>query len=174
MITADGFLNLLKRVASLRRAPRTRKGKYPAARSPYKPLLLLSVLRRPQQQTVPFSSNRIEYDCCLRDFEILYAALYGDGEGIASKATQAFWYLGAGTPVIWNLTANAGQEKELPTLISKGFQVKTPGRLRMLVHSASFSPADWQLVSDQDVQKALIAFLISEHFTDIRTEIARL
>jgi len=174
MTTTDGFFDLLKRVASLRRAPRTRKGKYPAARSPYKPLLLLSVLRRLQQQAAPFSSNRIEYDLCRQDFGRLYSALYGDGDGIDSKATQAFWYLGAGTPVIWNLTANAGHEKELPTLISEGFQVKTPGRLRRLVHSASFSPDDWQLVNDEDVQKALISFLISEHFTDIRTEIARL
>lgn len=75
----DGLLDLLKRIAALQRAPKTRKGKYPASKSPYKPLLLLAVLRRVQQDKAPYCQNKILYSDCLRDFTALYSRLYGNG-----------------------------------------------------------------------------------------------
>src|ERR1700733_2509187 len=97
----DALLDLLKRLGSLERAPRTSKGNYPAPTSPYKPLLLLTVLWRIQQGSLPHSGNTIPFDLCLEDFSELYQSLFGDTSDLATKATQAFWYLGTGKPKMW-------------------------------------------------------------------------
>jgi predicted restriction endonuclease len=166
--------DLLKRIAALRRAPKTSKGRYHAARSPYKPVLLLTVLRRIQQGKAPYASNRMEFDVCARDFELLYSRLFGEPEEIHTKVTQAFWYLGSGSPKLWELTAKPGKEEELQSLVAQHAQIKTPGKLKLLVRLASFSEADWSLLTDSDVQEALISFLISQHFADARQEVQRL
>jgi predicted restriction endonuclease len=59
-------------------------------------------------------------------------------------------------------------------LIDKHAQIKTPGKLNKLVEFASFSDTDLILLADEDVQQALISFLISQHFSDVRQEIERL
>jgi len=167
----DGLLDLLKRVAELKRAPKTSKGKYPALKSPYKPILLLTVLRRIQQGRQPYVTNTIEFDACFQDFAALYARLYGESSNIESKVTQAFWYLGSGKPKMWQLCAKPGMQETLDTLVSSHAQVKTAGKLTKLIEVAKFADSDWALLSDTDVQQALISFLISEHFPDVRREV---
>lgn len=167
----DHLLDLLKRVASLKRAPRTSRGQYPASQSPYKPLLLLTVLRRIQQNREPYVSNTITYAACSQDFSTLYSRLYGDSSELESKVTQPFWYLGTGKPKMWELVAKPGMEEELRQLATSRAQIKTAPKLTGLVDSARFADDDWHLLCDADVQKALISFLISEHFADIRHEI---
>ena len=167
----DGLLDLLKRVAALKRAPRTSKGKYPAPESPYKPILLLAVLKRIQQGTPPYSENRITYDACLRDFTKLYSRLYGDTNEMDPKVVQAFWYLATGKPKIWSLIPQQGMAAALRTSADTHEQIKTSGKLNSLVASGAFDPGDWSLVNDPDVQQALISFLISGHFPDVRHEV---
>jgi|SRR6185437_10928094 len=176
MAAAQGgdLYDLLKRIAALKRAPKTRKGRYHAARSPYKPVLLLTVLRRMQQGKAPYASNRINFEVCIQDFHLLYSRLFGEPEEIESKVTQAFWYLGSGSPKLWALSSKSGQERQLQALIAQHAQIKSAGKLKKLVEFASFSEVDWALLADSDVQQALIAFLISEHFADVRHEIDRL
>ena len=167
----DALLTLLKDIGSLQRAPRTVKGDYPAPRSPYKPIMLLVVLRRVQQGIKPYSENRLGYEACLRDFSALYSKLYGSASELSVKATQAFWYLGAGKPKIWNHVAQPGMEQDLAVSLDKKTQVKSQRKLTKLVKFAQFSPENWALIADPDVQRALIAFLIAEQFTDVRREL---
>lgn len=170
----DTLYDLLKRIAALKRAPKTKKGRYHAERSPYKPVLLLTVLRRVQQGREPYVSNRIYFETCTKDFQMLYSRLFGEPEEIETKVTQAFWYLGSGSPKLWNFSSKPRRDGELQALIDERAQVKTPGKLKKLVEFASFNESDWRLLADSDVQKALISFLISEHFSDVRQEIGRL
>jgi predicted restriction endonuclease len=170
----DTLFGLLKRFAALRRAPKTSKGKYHAPTSPYKPILLLTVLRRIQQGRHSYAQNRIDYDACEQDFRTLYSRLYGETDNIGSKVAQAYWYLGAGSPQVWTLVPKAGKEAELSKLIAEHAQIKTPTKLKTFVSMASFGENDWNVLTDQDVQRALIYFLISEHFADIRREIETL
>jgi predicted restriction endonuclease len=165
--------NLLKRIAALRRAPKTKKGRYHAARSPYKPVLLLTVLRRIQQGKAPYANNRIEFDACIRDFGLLYSRLFGEPGEIETKVTQAFWYLASDAPKLWDVSPRPGENDELQRLLAQHAQIKTAGKLTRLVEFASFRSADWGLVVDSDVQQALISFLIAEHFSDVRHEIDR-
>lgn len=171
---SDGLYDLLKRIAALKRAPKTRRGRYHAYRSPYKPVLLLSVLRRIQQGREPYASNRVSFGACEADFRKLYAQLFGEPEEVETKVTQAFWYLGSGSPRLWGFSPKPGMDEALLTLINDHAQIKTPGKLKKLVEFASFSAPDWSLVTDSDVQEALISFLIAEHFADVRREIGRL
>ena len=83
----DGLFELLKRVADLERAPRIGRGRYPAPRSPYKPILLLTVLKQIQRGRVPYSENRIRFEDCLQDFSKLYPRLYGESSGMESKVS---------------------------------------------------------------------------------------
>jgi predicted restriction endonuclease len=170
----DSLLSLLKRVAALKRAPKSSRGKYPASSSPYKPILLLAVLRRIQQGETHYSKNEILYIDCKRDFQSLYATLYGTTSDIDSKVVQAFWYLGTGKPRIWDLSPKAGMETDLAILTASRAQIKTAPKLNRLVSSARFTAADWFLLQDVDVQQALISFLIFEHFVDVRHAVERL
>lgn len=170
----DGLFDLLKRVAALKRAPKTRKGKYPASRSPYKPVLLLAVLRRIQQGKDPYAGNKITYEECAKDFTDLYSRLYGERHSMDSKVTQAFWYLGTGKPKIWSLRAKADRDGDLKRLEAARAQIKTARKLNELVDSAHFSDADWNLIKDSDVQQALISFVMSGHFPDLNRELAHL
>jgi len=167
----DGLLDLLKRVGALKRAPRTSKGRYPALESPYKPILLLVALKRIQQDTSPYSQNRITYDACLRDFTKLYSRLYGDAGEMEPKVVQAFWYLATGKPRIWSLIPRPGMATTLKMAADAHEQIKTSGKLNRLVEAAAFDTSDWDLLNDSDVQQALISFLISGHFPDVRHEV---
>ncbi len=169
-----GLYDLLKRIAALKRAPKTKRGRYHADRSPYKPVLLLTVLRRIQQGREPYASNRISFEACTNDFRILYSRLFGEPEEIETKVTQAFWYLSSGSPKLWEFSSKPGRDDELHVLIDEHAQIKTSGKLNKLVEFASFSETDWPLLADEDVQQALISFLISQHFPDVRQEIDRL
>ena len=170
----DNLLHLLKSMGSLERAPQTVRAGYPAPRSPYKPIMLLTTLRRLQQGRTPFIENRITFQECLSDFSSLYSKVYGDSSDMETKATQAFWYLGAGKPRIWQHVARPGMDQELLTCISERVQIKTMTKLTSIVDYARFPDEVWPLVTDTDVQKALMAFLISEQFTDVRKEVERL
>jgi predicted restriction endonuclease len=75
---------------------------------------------------------------------------------------------------MWELVPQQGQEDELITLTNEKTQIKSAPKLNSLVALARFSPSDWQLLQDSDVQKALISFLIAEQFTDVRRELGRL
>jgi predicted restriction endonuclease len=167
----DNLLSLLKSIGSLERAPQTVRAGYPAPRSPYKPIMLLTTLRRLQQGRAPFIDNRITFPECLSDFSSLYSKVYGDSSDMETKATQAFWYLGAGKPRIWQHVPTPGMENQLLTCISERAQIKTMPKLTSMVEYARFPEEVWALVTDCDVQKALIAFLISEQFTDVRKEV---
>ena len=167
----DNLLALLKSISSLERAPQTVRADYPAPRSPYKPILLLTTFRRIQQGREPFIGNRIGFQECLRDFSTLYSRVFGDSSDMETKATQAFWYLGAGKPRIWQHVAKPGMDEQLQTCIKGKVQIKSMTKLTSLVDYARFPEDAWTLLADSDVQKALIAFLISEQFTDIKKEI---
>lgn len=65
-------------------------------------------------------------------------------------------------------------EDELSRLASGGAQIKSAPKLNRLVESAAFAKEDWKLISDGDVQRALISFLIAEHFVDLRRQIESL
>jgi predicted restriction endonuclease len=168
----DGLLDLLHRVAALVRAPTTVKGQYTAPQAPYKPLLLLVVLRRIEQHQAPYARNHITFAACLRDFEKLYTRLYGRRDDLESQVVQPFWRLGVGRPVLWHFIPQPGKAAELEDLVSapKKKEIKTRGVLEDVVKAAQFSERDWALLSDRDVQHALIAFLISRHFPDVRRE----
>ncbi len=169
------LLALLKKISALERAPKTSKGDYPAAQSPYKPILLLTVLWRIQQNAPHFSENTLRFDLCCKDFEKLYSSLYGPpSSAIGGMATQAFWYLGSGKPRIWELVPNEGQSESLRVAQAEKLQVKTASKLNQMVASARFADPDWALLQDSDVQQSLISFLISRHFTDVRRELERL
>ena len=167
----DNLLGLLKNIGSLERAPQTVRAGYPAPRSPYKPIMLLTTLRRLQQGKQPFIENRISFQESLNDFSVLYSKVYGESSDMETKATQAFWYLGAGKPRIWQHVAMPGMDDQLLKCISERVQIKTMTKLTKMVDYARFPEETWPLVVDSDVQKALIAFLISEQFTDVRREI---
>jgi predicted restriction endonuclease len=173
-IAMDNLFQLLKKLSSLERAPRTVKGDYPAPKSPYKPILLLTVLWRIHRGVEPYARNEFRFDLCLKDFSHLYSRVYGNSSEMKIKATQAFWYLGTGKPKVWDLVAKPGQEDELIALSKAKIQIKTAPKLNRLVASARFAPEDWQLLQDPDVQRALISFLIAEQFTDVRQELERL
>jgi predicted restriction endonuclease len=170
----DYLYALLKRIGSLERAPQTSIGKYPAPRSPYKPVLLLTVLRRIEQPLASAGENRVLYADCERDFKQLYCGLFGGSEDVASKVTQAFWYLGSGSPKIWDFTPQPGKAEELRTLIETKAQIKSAPKLQSIVAAAHFKDEDWKLLQDRDVRKALTAFLMSEHFTDVREQLGLL
>ena len=80
--------------------------------------------------------------------------------------------LGVGRPVLWHFIPQPGKAAELEDLVSapKKKEIKTRGVLEDVVKAAQFSERDWALLSDRDVQHALIAFLISRHFPDVRRE----
>jgi hypothetical protein len=94
----DNLFQLLKKLSSLEPAPRTVKGDYPAPKSPYKPILLLTVLWRIHRGVEPYARNEFRFDLCLKDFSHLYSRVYGNSSEMKIKATQAFWYLGTGKP----------------------------------------------------------------------------
>jgi hypothetical protein len=75
---------------------------------------------------------------------------------------------------MWTLVPAVGAEESLGTHISAKKQVKNASKLAQLVSLAHFSEVDWKLLTDTDVQNALMAFLISEHFPDIRRQIQEL
>ena len=168
----DGLYDLLKRISALRRAPKTTRGRYPAGESPYKPVLLLTVLRRIQQGRNPYARNRIDFDSCAKDFGQLYGRLFGKPEEIMPKVTQAFWYLGSGVPKIWHFVAKRGSGEKLDQLLKDHVQIKSPGKVESHIEYACFADEDFRLVNDSDVQEALISFLISRHFADPRAELA--
>lgn len=170
----DGLLNLLKRFAQLKRAPKTTRANYPAGRAPYKPILLLAVLRRLQQGREPYTNNSMAFEDCAKDFGTLYHRLFGHDQDPEPKVVQAFWYLGTGSPHVWDLHPQTGKEDALLALIEGRVQVKTARKLTTHVSHASFPPADWELLTDSDVQDVLIAYLISEHFSDVQRELQRL
>ncbi len=170
----DDLYDLLKRISSLERAPQTSVGKYPAPRSPYKPVLLLTVLRRIEQPLAAAAENRILYADCEQDFQQLYCGLFGGSDDVSTKVTQAFWYLGSGSPKIWEFVSQPGKEEELGSLMATKTQIKSAPKLQGLIASAQFAAADWKLLQDRDVRKALTAFLMSEHFTDVREQLSLL
>jgi hypothetical protein len=90
---------------------------------------------------------------------------------MATKASQAFWYLGAGKPRLWELVPTEGMEEEVRTTIEAKIQIKTAAKLNKLVAFARFPPHYWKMLMDSDVQNALISFLIAEQFTDVRREL---
>jgi predicted restriction endonuclease len=167
----DALYKLLKDISALERAPRTVKGDYPAPRSPYKPILLLIALSRIHKGIESYASNRIEFEHCLKDFGNLYSRLFGSSSEMAARASQAFWYLGAGKPKVWELVPKPGMEEELKALIEARVQIKTAVKLNKLVAFARFPLGYWNLLTDSDVQRALISFLIAEHFADVRREL---
>jgi hypothetical protein len=87
------------------------------------------------------------------------------------KVVQAFWYPGTGKPRIWTLIPQKGMAADLRTSTDAREQIKTSGKLNRLVAYGAFEPSDWSLVNDPDVQQALISFLISGHFPDVRHEV---
>jgi hypothetical protein len=136
--------------------------------------MLLVTLRRIQQARAPYAENRMVYNVCEKDFGELYCRLFSDSNDIGTKASQAYWYLGSGSPKMWTLVPAVGAEESLGTHLSSKKQVKNASKLAQLVSLAHFSEVDWKLLSDTDVQNALMAFLISEHFPDIRRQIQEL
>ncbi len=169
----DGLLNLLHRIADLARAPKTKRGQYPAERSPYKPILLLTVMRRLQLGAAPYSLNRIEFESCERDFARLYEMAYGQSTDLSTKVSQAFWYLGAGTPQIWHFESPRGSETELDRFKAERKQVKSASSLARVVDHAYFGESDWRLLCDPYALQSLIAFTIECHFVDIRDAVRR-
>jgi hypothetical protein len=170
----DGLLDLLKRIAQLKRAPKTTRAKYPAARAPYKPILLLTVLRRLQQGRDPYRRNIMDFALCAQDFGTLYSRLFGHDQDPEPKIVQAYWYLGSGKPHIWDLHPQPGKEDDLHALVEGRAQLKTARKLTTHVHHASFPPADWALLNDPDVQDVLIAYLITEHFSQVQRELQQI
>jgi predicted restriction endonuclease len=170
----DHLLELIRRIAALKRAPKTSKARFPASRAPYKPILLLTVLRRLQQRRKPYADNVISFDECQRDFGTLYAGLFGTDGALEPKVVQAFWYLGSGSPKMWDLHPQPGQTQELESMLEAKTQIKTSRKLTTLVSHASFSKADWILLNDGDIQDVLMTFLINEHFSHVGQHIARL
>lgn len=167
----DHLLDFVKRCSSMKRAPKTRRGQYPAPSSPYKPLLLLVVLKRIQQRRGSYASNRILYQDCVRDFSILYVRHYGASEQLDSKVAQPFWYLGVGSPQIWELIPRPGQETEFDQLRASRTQIKSGVRLDRLVQYARFRDCDWNLLVDPDASKAIIGYLMKEHFSSLDREL---
>ena len=80
----DRLLELIRRIATLKRAPKTSKARFPASRAPYKPILL-TVLRRLQQRRKPYADNVITFDECQRDFGTLYAGLFGTDSALGTE-----------------------------------------------------------------------------------------
>lgn len=174
LLENDLLYGLLKRIAALRKAPITSRASFPARESPYKPVLLLSVIKRIQQGKTSYIQNEILFKQCVEDFSTLYTALFGNNYQLETKVTQAFWYWGAGTPRIWQLIPRTGTEEALNDAILSKVQIKTPRKLQSLVLRAEFRDSDWKLLVDPDVQKALISFIMNEHFADIGRALARL
>jgi predicted restriction endonuclease len=173
-MVADSCLSFLKRVAQLQRAPNTKRATYVGPGSPYKPLLLLVVIRRIQQGHAPYINNRITYPVCLRDFSALYSKVYGDSSNMEAKVAQPFWNFAGGKPKLWELVAKPGMEGELSKLLSSRVQIKTGARVKSVVEAARFTEEDWRLLCDADVQQALISFILAAYFTDVKRELETL
>jgi hypothetical protein len=87
------------------------------------------------------------------------------------KVVQAFWYLATGAPKLWSLSPRPEMATTLKTASEARVQIKSSGKLNKLVEFAAFENRDWNLLNDSDVQQALIASLISEHFPHVRREV---
>lgn len=71
---------------------------------------------------------------------------------------------------MWKLVPQQEKDQELLSCIEEKVQIKSSPKLQSLVAFAEFSARDWELLCDGDVRKALLSFLISEHFTDVRQQ----
>ena len=160
-----GFLESIS-PEQLRRAPGTIRAKYPSPGSNYKPVLLLTVVHRVRAGSPFYRDGIIRYAPSTEDFASVYDACYGAGatKPVQPKVTQAFWYLGAGSPRIWRLVANEGRERELESAIGNKEQVKVQTRLLELVSHAEMPEGIMALLRDRTAVRAILAYLKQEFF----------
>lgn len=160
------FYDFLKNIRSLRRAPPTVKAPFPEPGSPYKPILLLTVLRRIQKRDPAYIKNGFTCNDCKKDFLKVYQGLYGTPEkGIEFRIVQAFWYLGTGKPKIWELSPKNGFAEKLEQKTGK--QLRSVNELNKLVKNAHFRTEDWEFLKDPIILEIVIPFIIKTHFPDL-------
>lgn len=173
--TYPDLLAFLKKISPerLRRAPRTRRAQYPSPGANYKPVLLLSALHRVYKALPLYRQGIVRYAPCTEDFSSIYDACYGIGAStpVQPKVTQAFWYLGAGTPRIWTLIPNEGQEEELELAIRNKEQVKQQPRLLELVSHAEIPQDLMALLKDRIAARAIMAYIMQEFFPPLLHEL---
>lgn len=154
----------------LKRAPATQRSTWTEGESPYKVVLITSIILAMHREKA-FRSGIVYYSECVPRFRKLYEALYPQ-ENVLSwgpKTAQPFWYFGAGRPRIWSLVPKEGKTAELKRAIASRKQIKTEAQLNSLVECAEFDAGDFDLLQDPAAAKALVAFLAAEYFSDSRS-----
>jgi predicted restriction endonuclease len=168
------LLSFLQRIdkSSLKRAPKVpskRGADFSTEGSPYKPLLLLAVIRQIGKNTKNFKSGIISFEDCVEPFFEVYSEQIKAIKQSAQKpemVVQPFWYFGAGVPRIWELIPADNQTSELKAAIRKGVQIKTEYKLDNLVAFAEISLPDMLLIKDKVANKAIQAFILKEYFSN--------
>src|SRR5262249_17140124 len=150
---------------NLKRAPETRRSTWPQGESPYKVVLIMSVVAAMHRDRA-FPSGILYYADCVSYFRQLYQLLHPH-ENVGSwepKIVQPYWYFGAGRSRIWSLVPKEGKTAELKRAIASRKQIKTETQLNSLVECAEFDAGDFDLLQDKLAARALIAFLSAEYF----------
>lgn len=171
------LLNYLRRISPDQlRVANARSGvkPYPGGqKSPYKPLLLLTVLRMIHKRDRAFSRGLIRFADCLEHFVRLKTSIYGEifDEDLTPQVVQPYWYFGAGVPRLWNLVPCEGKTLELNDAISGALQIKTRRKLEQLVAMAQVQPSDLDLLSDEAANNAIRAYLVATYFKGHETTV---
>jgi hypothetical protein len=161
------LLHFINRIepAGLRRAPLTVKSTWEGGESPYKVLLLISIILAMHRQKA-FRGGIVYYNDCLPLFKEVYSILYGiRSEGIEHKIVQPFWYFGSGRPRIWRLVAQEGKVSELNRAIAQKKQLTTEKMLKGLVQCAEIDAGDHDLLHNSTAARAIIFFLAGQYLS---------
>jgi predicted restriction endonuclease len=155
---------------NLKRAPATERSTWSEGESPYKVILIISIVSAMHREKA-FRSGIIYFEDCIPRFRKLYETLY-PSEKVDSwepKTVQPFWYFGAGRPRIWSLVPKEGKTAELKRAIAGRKQIKTETQLNSLVECAEFDPGDFDLLQDPTAAKTLVGFLMAEYFHESKS-----
>jgi putative restriction endonuclease len=135
----------------LRRAPG--RGGSEGRRAPHKPLLLLGMLSRLEQD--PAHPNRFEFLELKQAFDQLWPAF---GWNTPTRAAYPFWYLTSDG--FWRLVGDRG-----PLSIS-GERPPTERLIEQKVRFGQLSDEAWLLLRQPEIRRRAISFLVEHYFPD--------
>jgi hypothetical protein len=166
MTDLQHFLRKIQ-IQNLRRAPFTAKATWKDGDSPYKVVLLMSVIMAMHMKKA-FRSGIVYFNDCVPLYADTYSCLYGLGsaEPLKPKVVQPFWYFGSGQSRIWDLIPKDGMTTRLKRSIAEHKQIKTTSQLDTLVECAEFSSGDYDLLQSPLAARAILFFLAGEYFSE--------
>jgi len=161
------LLHFINRISprGLHRAPFTIKSTWVSGESPYKVILLLSVMLAMHRDKVA-RTGLVHYLDCARVFKEVYSIVFPNADSDwEPKIVQPYWYFGSGRPRLWRLIPQEGQAHALIQAISAKKQVTNEKTLCTLVECGELDGGDCDLLQDPLAAKVIFAYLAAEYLS---------